>query len=75
VETANNISPGDLVRYGPGRNSLVGIVVRAVSSDDDAWQMQTFGVDASWVIFFDSPRAGWVYDKELEIISPINKRG
>jgi hypothetical protein len=70
VETTNNNSPGDLVRYG----SIIGVVVRPVSPGEPAWESQTFGVDATWILWSDNSELGWVYDKDLKIISPINKR-
>jgi len=70
VETTKNISPGDLVRYG----SIVGLVVRPVSPVEPAWEAQTFGVDATWVWWSDNSELGWVYDKDLKIVSTVNKR-
>mgnify|MGYP003146736528 CR=1 FL=1 len=70
METANDISTGDLVRYGP----IVGVVVRPVAPGEPAWEMQTFGVDATWILWSDNSELGWVYDKDLKIVSTVNKR-
>ena len=68
METTNNNSPGDLVRYG----DVIGIVVRPVAPDDEAWNSQTYGVDATWILWSDNSILGWVYDKDLKIVSTIN---
>ena len=70
METTNNNSPGDLVRDG----SIIGGVVRPGSPGDPAWEGQTFGVDATWVWWSDNSELGWVYDKDLKIVSTVNKR-
>jgi len=61
---------GDLVRYG----AVIGLVVRPVVPNEPAWEMQTYGVDATWILWSDNSDLGWVYDKDLKIISTINKR-
>ena len=58
---------GDLVRYG-ARDT--GIIIRAVTDTDDAWNTQTFGVSAYWVKFFTCGEVMWTYEKDL---TPITK--
>lgn len=63
------MKPGDLIKY---KAWDVGIIVRAVTETDDAWNMQTFGVPAYWVRWCRDNRTTWTYKKDLTALKKGN---